>query len=94
VAGRASAVGKHDGATSPRRLARCSRGLGGELRAVQIRVQAVGGDQLLVRPALDDPALVDHQDHVCVAHGGQPVGDDQRRTPGERGRERDLDGMF
>ena len=64
--------------------------LAGELGAVQLGVQAAGGQQLVVRAALDDPAVVDDQDLVGLADGGQPVRDDQRRPAGQRRLQRPL----
>ena len=41
--------------------------------------------------ALHDAPVVDDQDQVGLAHRGQPVGDDQRGAPGQRGVEGLLD---
>ena len=41
--------------------------------------------------AFDDPAVLDHQNHVGGPHRRQPVRDDQRRPPGQRFTERLLD---
>ena len=59
-----------------------SGGLVGELGVVQVGVQAAGGQQLGMRAALGDPALVDDQDLVGFPDGGQPVRDDQRGPAG------------
>ena len=61
-----------------------------ELGAVEVGVEAAGGEQLGVRAALDDPAVVDDEDLVGVADGRQPVRDDDRRTSGQSGREGPL----
>src|SRR5688572_24643603 len=43
------------------------------------------GEQLLVRAAVDDDAVLEHEDHVGVADRGDALGDDQhRRLPGHR----------
>jgi hypothetical protein len=44
-----------------------------------------------MRPAFDDLPVVDDEDLVRRPDCGQPVGDDQRRPPGQRGRQRPLD---
>ena len=65
--------------------------LAGELGPVQVGVQSPGREQLLVLAALADPAVVDDQDLVGLADGGQPVRDDQRGPAGQ-GRRRALAG--
>ena len=45
---------------------------------VQLRVQAVRGEQLCVSAALDDHALVDDENDVGALYGGQPVRDGDR----------------
>src|SRR4051812_5409656 len=52
-----------------------------ELLPHQPRVEGPGADQLLVRAALDDPALLKDEDAVGVADGAQPVRDDEARPP-------------
>ena len=47
---------------------------------VQLVVLALLRDQLVMRATLDDVAMVEHHDHIGVAHGGQAVGDDEDRT--------------
>ena len=47
---------------------------------VQLVVLALLRDQLVMRTTLDDVAVVEHHDHVGIAHGGQAVGDDEDRT--------------
>ena len=44
---------------------------------------AARGHQLVVRAALDDPAVVEHDDHVGAADRREPVRDDERRAAGE-----------
>jgi hypothetical protein len=44
-----------------------------------------------MRPALDDLPAVDDEDLVRRPDRGQPVGDNQRRPPGQRGRQCPLD---
>src|SRR5919201_4817 len=44
-------------------------------------VAPAGGDQLLVPAALDDPAVVQHDDLIGLAHGREPVRDRNRRPP-------------
>jgi hypothetical protein len=58
---------------------------------VQPRVVAVQGQQLGVRAALDDAALVHHQDDVGALDGGQAVGDHQRGAAAHDAVERGLD---
>ena len=64
----------------------------GELRRVEVVVEPAALEQLAVRAALDDPALVDDEDLVGPAHGRQPVGDDDRRPAFEGGVEGPLHG--
>ena len=47
---------------------------------VQLVVLALLRDQLVMRTTLDDVAMVEHHDHIGIAHGGQAVGDDEDRT--------------
>ena len=47
---------------------------------VQLVVLALLRDQLVMRTTLDDVAVVEHHDHIGIAHGGQAVGDDEDRT--------------
>lgn len=46
---------------------------------------SVGGDQLVMRPGLDDPAAVHHDDPVAGGGLGEAVGDDQPGAPGQSG---------
>jgi hypothetical protein len=47
-----------------------------------------------MRPALGDLAAVDDEDLVGRPDRGQPVRDDQRCPPGQRGRQGPLDRRF
>ena len=47
--------------------------------------------QLLLGAALNDPAVLEHEDLVGAADGGETVGDDDRRAAGEQPVERALD---
>src|SRR5688572_22176222 len=47
------------------------------LQRVETPVESVVGEQLVVTASLGDLPLVDHDDAVGVAHGGQTVGDDE-----------------
>ncbi len=72
-------------------LSRAGDGLlAGELGVVQLGVQAARREQVLVRAAFPDPALVDDEDLVRFPDGGQPVRDDQGRPAAQRGLERRL----
>src|SRR5205809_1442116 len=53
---------------------------GAELEIVQPAVQAVRGQQVAVRAALDDPPLRQHDDEVGVLHGREAVRDDEHRA--------------
>ena len=64
------------------------------LQVPQLRVQAVALQQCLVAAALDDAALVHHDDLVGVHDGGQPVRDDQRRAAFARCGPARLDGAL
>src|SRR3954463_3569849 len=46
-----------------------------ELQVIQPAVQSVGGQQMRVTPALDDPAFGKHDDEVGVLHRCEPVRD-------------------
>ena len=50
-------------------------------------VATIGGHELVVAPALDDPTAVHDEDLIGVAHGRQAVGDDDdgatRRQAGQ-----------
>ena len=56
--------------TPPRRTAR-----------VEPRVEAAAREQLVVGAALDDPAVLDGEDHVGAEDRGEPVRDRDRRAP-------------
>jgi len=51
--------------------------------AIEAGVASAGCDQLVMGAALDDPAAVDNDDLVRVAHGAQPVGDDDAGASAE-----------
>src|SRR5690606_3959891 len=57
-------------------------------------VVAVGGQQRGVRAALDDAAMVQHQDLVRMHHGGEAVGDDQGGAAAGDAVELGLDRLF
>ncbi len=84
VAGRAGRV-------DPRLIvAELAAGLRRELPLVELRIETRGRDELGVSAALDDPALLHHEDQIGTQHGGQPVRDHDRRPAGERAFERGL----
>ena len=62
-----------------------------ELGAVELGVATTQCEQLRVPTALDDPAVLEDDDLVGRADGGEPVRDDERRTPLERLAERGGD---
>src|SRR6059058_2056125 len=70
-------------------------GLGGLLGAAQlVREAAEGtldGEQLALRAALRDAAVLDHQDLVRAADRREAVRDDHRRAPPQEPVERVLD---
>ena len=49
------------------------------------------GEQLLMRAALDDHALIEHQDLVGADDGREPMGDDERGAVLRHAVERILD---
>ncbi len=49
------------------------------MQCVQAAVDAVAGQQLIVASDLGDAAFVDDDDAVGIAHGGEPVRDDEDR---------------
>ena len=59
----------------------------GVLTAPHGGVATIGGHELVVAPALDDPTAVHDEDLIGVAHGRQAVGDDDdgatRRQAGQ-----------
>ncbi len=63
----------------------------GELGPVKVGVEPARREQFLVAAAFPELALVDDQDLVRLADGGQPVGDHQRGAARQRGLERALD---
>ena len=54
-------------------------------------VDALRGHQVVVAPALDHPAGVQHEDAVGVDHAGQPMRHDEDRAPAHEAPERVLD---
>ena len=58
---------------------------------VQVVVEAARREQLVVRAALDDLAVLERQHLVGVADGAQAVGDDERGPPVQQLLERVLD---
>lgn len=54
---------------------------GGKLKTGEACVQPVRGNQRLVTPLLDHPTAIQHHDAVGPLHGGQTMGDDERRAP-------------
>src|SRR5690348_9794803 len=59
--------------------------------AVERRVEAAAREQLVMRPALDDLAVLEHDDHVGVADRRESVGDDERRASLEERAQGGLD---
>src|SRR6516225_9374821 len=51
-----------------------------ELAADQPRIEPVAGQQFAMGAGLDEPATVEHGEPVDVAHGRQPMGDDDGRA--------------
>src|SRR6478736_4940741 len=58
---------------------------------VHRRVEPATGDELVVRPDLDDPAAVDDGDAVGTHRRREPVSDDERGPALEQRIETDLD---
>src|SRR5579871_260914 len=56
----------------------------------QAGVDAGLGDQILMPALLDHPAVLEHQDAVGMADGGEAVGDDDGRPPAHQGFGRQL----
>lgn len=52
-----------------------------ELRPIEIGVQPTSGQQLGVRPTLNDLAIFDHEDLVGATDRGQSVRDDDGGAP-------------
>ena len=78
---------RNDGASDAARgagykcnLFQCSTSLVLKLAGVQLFIQSALFEQLLVRSAFDDIALVHDKDEVCVADGGQAVGNNKARS--------------
>src|SRR5216683_5836107 len=70
----AGTIGKSS-LTALRTMVKPERMSAPELQVVEPAVQAVGGQQLPVRPALHDPPLRENDDEIGVLHGREPVGD-------------------
>ena len=49
----------------------------GQITGIKLVILALFGDQFIVATALDDAALFQHHDAVCIADGGQAVRDDK-----------------
>jgi hypothetical protein len=82
----------HDLSGQSRPMA-CSRRLLDEL-AVKVGVFPAGGDELAVCAALDDPAVVDHEDAIGLLDRAQAVRDDEGRSTLEQALERLLHDHF
>src|SRR6185295_4416705 len=59
--------------------------------SIERRVEAAFCQQFVVRPLLDDPAVLQDDDQVGVPNRGQSVGDDEGRPTGEQEPQRALD---
>src|SRR5215204_2001911 len=59
--------------------------------AVQSQVAAPLRDELLVRPLLDDSAMLEDDDEIGIPDRREPVGDDDGRAAGEEPAKRELD---
>src|ERR1044071_10176360 len=66
-------------------------GGGGRPVAVQREVAALAGEQRVVRPLLYDAAVLEDDDQIGVADGGEAVRDDEGRPPGEERPQSHLD---
>jgi hypothetical protein len=53
-------------------------------KLLQTRVQTVPCEQLIVRAALDDAALVEHEDHIGIPDRRHPMRDHECRFAGEQ----------
>ena len=85
-----AAVAPARGRRRPRSRSTSSLALFG-LRPHQPAIGAVAADQLGVAAALDDPAVVEHEDAVGADHARQPVRQDQGRAPLRQAVDRLLD---
>jgi hypothetical protein len=54
------------------------------LELLQTRVQTVLCEQLIVRAALDDAALIEHEDDIGIPDRRHPMRDHERRFAGEQ----------
>jgi hypothetical protein len=59
--------------------------------SIERRVEAAFCQQFVVRPLLDDPAVLQDDDQVGVPNRGEPVGDDEGRPAREQEPQRTLD---
>src|SRR5690606_9313016 len=66
----------------------------GQLAGPHAAVRPVGGDELLVRAELHDPAALEDADVGAVPHGGEPVGDDDGGAALHQAAEGILDEAF
>ena len=49
----------------------------GQITGIELVILALLGDELVMAAALDDAALLQDHDAVCVADSGEAVGDDE-----------------
>ena len=68
--------------------------ISGLLQVPHARIRSLHGEQLRVRAALGDAAVVHHQDLVRIHHGRQAVGNHQCGFVLGSGFELSLDGPF
>ena len=59
---------------------------GGGLAFVEVAVGSVVLEQVRVQARLDDPAVLEHEDAVGVADGGEAMGDDEDGSIGGFGK--------
>ena len=50
---------------------------GDELSLVEVCVHPLRGNEFVMRTDFDDPAMIEHDDARCIAHGRQPMGYDK-----------------
>jgi hypothetical protein len=65
-----------------------------ELTEVEMVVEPASLDQFSVRPFLDDPAIVDHQDLTGISDCAHAVGDDEAGPPRHQTEQRLVDAGF
>src|SRR5690606_27974536 len=51
-----------------------------ELLSMQVGIETVFAQKLLVRAALDDTAVLQHEDQIGIHHGRNPMADDDNRA--------------